>query len=69
MKKHFILILSALLLLSCAPEPWTQVEKDGFVQIEQKGTPSLGYSLESGVNILTVDGRPFKDLDKDGELE
>lgn len=69
MKKHFILILSALLLMSCAPEPWTQVEKDGFVQIEQKGTPSLGYSLESGVNILTVDGRPFKDLDKDGELD
>jgi len=32
-----------------------------------KGT--LGYSLSSGLKILTVDGLAFKDLNKNGSLD
>ncbi|WP_415326931.1 glycoside hydrolase family 3 N-terminal domain-containing protein [Chryseobacterium sp. MMS23-Vi53] len=31
--------------------------------------PTLGYSLDSGVKILTVNGKKFKDSNKDGKLD
>ena len=31
--------------------------------------PTLGYSLDSGVKILTVNGKNFKDLNKNGKLD
>lgn len=42
----------------------------GFIRYvkNQKG-PTLGYSLESGVKILTKDGCFFKDLNKNGKLD
>jgi beta-glucosidase len=39
-----------------------------FKIIVNKGGPSLGYAPASGINILTVDGKQFKDLNKDGKL-
>lgn len=51
-------------LLSCQ----TDEQKD-FVIVENEGGPALGYTPGSGVNILTVDGLKFKDLNKDGKLD
>ena len=49
---------------------WTEeLTKDGWVKVTQEGGPTLGYSPESGVTILTVDGQAFKDLNKNGELD
>lgn len=64
------LSLTVLLLAfsSCGPK-WTEVEKDGYHLIENQGGPTLGYSPNSGVTILTVDGYGFKDLNQNGELD
>jgi|GEM_PF-5589421 len=37
-----------------------------FILIKNKGGQTLGYSPNSGVKILTVDGLSFKDLNKNG---
>ncbi|MBS4193616.1 glycoside hydrolase family 3 C-terminal domain-containing protein [Bacillus sp. FJAT-49870] len=37
--------------------------------VKNEGGPTLGYSTESGVGILEVDGKFFKDLNKDGKLD
>ena len=42
---------------------------DGWIRVTQDNGPTLGYSPDSGVTLLTVDGFVFKDLDKDGELD
>lgn len=61
-----ILILAS----SCSPDRrWSQEFKDGYVLITQKGGPDLGYSQESGVAVLTVDGYAFKDLNRNGSLD
>ncbi|WP_078435134.1 glycoside hydrolase family 3 protein [Metabacillus halosaccharovorans] len=36
--------------------------------VENERGPTLGYSSKSGVRILNVDGKAFKDLNKDGKL-
>ncbi len=44
-------------------------EKDGkFVIVKNENGPDLGYSPESGVELLEQDGLYFKDLAKTGEL-
>ena len=49
---------------------WTEeTTTDGWIKVTQENGPTLGYSPDSGVTILTVDGAAFKDLDKDGELD
>ena len=37
--------------------------------VENSDGPTLGYSTESGVTILEVDGKSFKDLNKNGTLD
>ncbi len=58
-----------LLLSACAPQPWTETDHGTYRTVHQKGAPVLGYSPASGVSILTVDGRPFKDLNRNGALD
>lgn len=49
---------------------WTEKETEyGFNVIAQEGGPTLSYSPESGIEILTVDGFAFKDLNRNGELD
>ena len=49
---------------------WTEeTTADGWIMVTQENGPTLGYSPDSGVTILEVDGQAFKDLDKDGELD
>ena len=43
-------------------------EKDGYNLVEQVDGPTLGYSPNSGVRPLVVDGHVFKDLSRTGEL-
>jgi len=64
MKKLILLVSVMCALQACQ----TQDQKD-FVLVENQGGPTLGYSPESGVSILTVDGFKFKDLNKDGKLD
>jgi len=57
-----------VLATACGPK-WTETEKEGFRLVAQDGGPTLGYSPESGVQILTVDRFAFKDLNKNGSLD
>ena len=45
------------------------VEKDGYNLVLQQDGPTLGYSPDSGVGIITMDGLAFKDLNGSGQLE
>ncbi len=50
---------------------WTMISKDnsGIVFIKNTNGPTLGYSISSGITILTIDGLAFKDLNKNGKLD
>ena len=70
MKKLLLFGLVSLSVLSCTSAPkWTETQKDGYVLITQKGGQTLGYSKESGIDILTVDRYAFKDLNRNGSLD
>ena len=61
----FILINQTL----CAQKKWSETSKATFNVVENNGGLTLGYSPESGLKILTVDGFAFKDLNKNGQLD
>ena len=48
---------------------WKQTPMDGYILIENEGGATLGYSPDSGVQILEVDGYAFKDLNRNGVLD
>jgi beta-glucosidase len=49
---------------------WTQAPLDDSIRlVTNKKGPTLGYSITSGVKILTVNGLAFKDLNKNGKLD
>ena len=56
-------------LTACDGEKWTEKQVDSFMLVTQKGGPALGYSPQSGVKILTVDGYAFKDLNRNDSLD
>ena len=58
-----------LTLAACEGPKWTERQIDSFILVTQKGGPSLGYSPQSGVKILTVDGFAFKDLNRNDSLD
>ncbi|BAV06568.1 beta-glucosidase [Filimonas lacunae] len=43
--------------------------KQAFVKVNNEGGAALGYSPESGVKILTIKGKYFKDLNRNGKLD
>ena len=70
----WILALAMMLPLCIAAgaesPAWTEeATADGWIRVTQADGPTLGYSPDSGVKILTVDGKAFKDLNKNGELD
>ena len=70
MKKNILLSLLTLgVFLNGCSEKITTVEKDDYTLVVNKEGSTLGYHPESGVKLLTVDGRAFKDLNKNGELD
>lgn len=67
-----IFLLIFLLTAACtrqAPK-WSESPLEGDLRvIEVPGGPVLGYSTRSGVQILKVDDLPFKDLNRNGQLD
>ncbi|MBR1813791.1 MAG: twin-arginine translocation signal domain-containing protein [Lachnospiraceae bacterium] len=43
--------------------------EDGWVKVVNEGGATLGYSKNSGVKLIQVDGYAFKDLSRDGVLD
>ena len=65
-----LLTLSCLVLsLTSFGQQWSEKKNDGFSVITNPKGQIIGYSLSSGVKILTVDGLAFKDLNKNGSLD
>ena len=50
-------------------QDWTEISKNSYSIIKNNNGLTLGYTPQSGVNILTVDGLAFKDLNKNGKLD
>lgn len=49
---------------------WTETTtKDGWNKVVNDGGTTLGYSPESGISLIQVDGFAFKDLNKNGKLD
>lgn len=49
---------------------WTETKtSDGWMEVTNTGGETLGYSPDSGVSLIQVDGFAFKDLDGDGLLD
>jgi beta-glucosidase len=67
------LLLPALLVLigtqSHAQKKWVETAKGSHNIVDNKGGQTLGYSPNSGVKIIQVDGLAFKDLNKNGTLD
>lgn len=64
MKKLFLSIGLAFLTMSSYSQT-----SDNYRFVENNNGPRLGYSPQSGVKILTVDGLNFKDLNRNGKLD
>ena len=70
MKKILVgAVLIAGLFSASAEVKWSKKDKGSHIEITQQGGRTLGYSVNSGVNILTVDGFAFKDLNRNGKLD
>lgn len=68
MRRLSFSLLCIFLAVSCANEISEQV-CGTYNLVSQTRGPVLGYSPESGVKILSVDGYAFKDLNKNGQLD
>jgi len=65
----FLGLLSQTFAQTDAQAKWNEVKNGSIATIHNPGGQTLGYSTESGVKILTVDGWAFKDLNKNGKLD
>ena len=50
--------LALVALTGCDGQKWSEQQVDSFMLVTQKGGPTLGYSPQSGVKLLTVDVLP-----------
>jgi beta-glucosidase len=66
-----VFLLISLLMAACSQAPdWSESPLVGDIRvIEVPGAPVLGYSTRSGVQLLEVEGLPFKDLNRNGQLD
>lgn len=49
---------------------WSEEETaDGWMKVTNEGGETLGYSPDSGVSLIQVEGYAFKDLNKNGQLD
>ena len=63
-----MLLGAAIAAVSCG-QKWQEEPSTGYNIITQKGGQTLGYSPNSGVQILTKGGYAFKDLNRNGKLD
>ena len=70
MKKLLFFILLGLINLSTfAQKKWNETAKGTYNLIKNPNGQSLGYSPNSGIKVLTINGLAFKDLNKNGKLD
>ena len=70
MNKILTFALGLAVLASCNGVKWTLTETEyGYNVMTQKKGQTIAYSPESGIDILTVEGYAFKDLNRNGELD
>ena len=62
-------LLVAVSGTSVAQRRWSATDKGAFTVIRNEGGRTLGYCLDSGVEIIEVDGFAFKDLNRNGVLD
>ncbi len=65
---YCLLVFSSTLFTASAQNPSTSLDEKIRI-INNPGGRSIGYSTTSGVKIHTVDGKAFKDLNKNGKLD
>ncbi len=65
-----MIIAGSVLFIAChEKKKWSVYEADQIRFVKNEDGPLLGYSLNSGVVILTSNGFAFKDLNKNGRLD
>ncbi len=72
MKKIMLFMLplaTVALAATCLAKNGVAQNKSQYAIITQSAGPTLGYNPNSGVKILTVDGKKFKDLNRNGKLD
>jgi beta-glucosidase len=71
MKKtiKLILALQILVLGVSAQVKWTESKHSDFNILKNPNGQTLGYSPNSGIKILTINGLAFKDLNKNNKLD
>lgn len=70
-KTLFLSLITVGTLTTLSAQNSTQerfIEKNIRI-LTQQGGKTLGYSTQSGINLLTVDGLSFKDLNRNGKLD
>ena len=68
--KKMLLLLAVVPLVTAAQTTFIEKEITGNIQsIKVNNQITLGYSKVSGVQIIYKDGLPFKDLNKNGQLD
>lgn len=68
MGRQYLLLIMAFVMHSCSTN-YTIDDKGGYLLVHQNKGQTLGYSANSEVKIITVKGKAFKDLNKNGRLE
>ena len=61
--------LALVALTGCDGQKWSEQQVDSFMLVTQKEGPTLSYSPQSGVKLLTEDGYAFKDLNRNDSLD
>jgi len=67
--KRFLILPALLGALVSVGQTWTEKKNDGVSVVTNPKGQTLGYALNSGVKLLTVDGLAFKDLNKNNVLD
>lgn len=53
-----------------ASQDYTETKTaDGYLLVDNKAGAELGLAPDSGVKLVIVDGKAFKDMDRNGKLE
>lgn len=70
-KRLFTIFLILGVLSGCGESGprWTETESGTIRTVTNRGGRTLGYDTTSGVNLLTMNGFAFKDLNRNGALD
>ncbi|MDL2278253.1 glycoside hydrolase family 3 C-terminal domain-containing protein [Parabacteroides sp. OttesenSCG-928-G07] len=63
------MLATLCIALGSCSQKWSEESKGSYNLVTQNGGPTLGYSPSSGIQLLTVNGFAFKDLNQNGKLD